>query len=484
MKSTIFLLVMSVSISAYAQTMTTTNSATAARYLAGCGFDYECDSTGNKINNVPTAPKVINNDPNTVDLGGGSHTVGIIDKKNNDLPSLKQKEMPKVPVSDKRTGYGIDYAEPKTKPVSVLPKMPSVQPEKEAQVKSEDSVMPPYQPWLKKEKTVENKDQQKSEPKPIAPRTKATPATQKDTQAVDPNLPTGPSIKTKEMPLPGQEPLNVDKEVTQPVKPTMDRAAGAHEIFETHEGNAIKKSKPLNERAGRWTKPLKEDDWKYPERDESIEEEKTRDQQQEADKSKAKKQKPKKQEEPEQKTVIKKFDPNKKIEFKPIYEKSESAKKIKKLDPNKWKSFKKDPFSSDRSLDSIYERKTSSTSSGRSRRGASSYGGESDIALQKQAIANKEARIAREQAKKDADAAFMAGMLTDTMMNAAIGHIDAKNAKKSGGSSTSSSEPTVYRSRGYADTVYSRDEDSYSAPNPNNSATYNKAKSMTGGGGW
>ena len=60
--------------------------------------------------------------------------------------------------------------------------------------------------------------------------------------------------------------MNVDKEVTQPVKPTMDRAAGAHEIFETHEGNAIKKSKPLNERAGRWTKPLTENDWKTPEK--------------------------------------------------------------------------------------------------------------------------------------------------------------------------------------------------------------------------
>ena len=153
------------------------------------------------------------------------------------------------------------------------------------------------------------------------------------------------------------------------------------------------------------------------------------------------------------------------------------------MDTSKWK--KKDPFASDRSLDSKYER-TSSGNSRFGRRGASSYGGESDIALQKQAIANKQARLAREQAQKDAEAAAMAGILTDGMMNATISHIDAKNAKKQGGSSGgyTSSEPTVYRSRGYADTVYSRDEDSYSAPNPNNSATYNKAKTMTGGSGW
>ena len=571
LKLNVFVLLTFTALSASAEIVTSaaaTNSATAAKYTAGCGFDYDCDSNGNIIRNVPTAPKAVSS-PNVVDLGGGSHTVGIIDKKNKDMPSLKQKEMPKfpekpertyggidyapqktkpesvlhktspnrqtaekvqvkseepvkkqvpkpesvketpkVPASDKRTGYGIDYAEPKTKPVSVLPKMPSVQSE-QAQVKSEEkSLMPPYQPWLAKEKPVENKDQPKSEAKPATPQTRPVPAVIKDTQAVDPNLPTGPSIRTKEVPLPGQESLNADKEMAQPLKqPAMDRAAGAHEIFELHEGNEIKKSKPLNERAGRWTKPLKEDDWKTPEKqDQSVAEEKAEVQQQKADKPKATKKKPQKQKEPEQKTVIKKMDPNKKWgEFKPIYEPSESAKKIKKLDPNKWK-FKheepsnsirnrnmqqeqqkaRDPFAKDKELDSKYERNPSSANGNRSgRRGMASYGDDSNIALQKQAAANKQARLAREQAEREAEAAAMAGMMTNTMMNATLNHIDAKNARRNEGSSGGvSSEPTVYRSRGYADTVYSREGDSYSAPNPNNSATYNKAKSMIGGSGW
>lgn len=531
-KIALFVLLLA-STSAFAQT--TTDSATASRYMAGAGFDYEGKNTGGIVKDVPTAPKAVSttpimaNNPNTVNLGGGSHTVDIIDKKNTAMPSLKQKEMPKFPEKPERYRGGIDYAPPKTKPVSVLPKTPgqpsgkalpepnSLEPWKDVPkfgpqsdeptpatrkiqentvIRDPSLIKPTYQKKEQQNDIVNDvkstqQAQQKTanqlaektddvpQTKPaVQPKSVTQPVAAKP-QPVDPNLPTGPSIRTKEMPLPGQEPLNVDKGVTQQAKqPITDRAAGAHEIFELHEGNAIQKSKPLNEQAGRWTKPLKEDDWKYPEKpvQPTAEQEKQVPQQ----KPVATKQKP--QKEPEQKTVIKKMDPNKKWgEFKPIYPPSESAQKIKKMDTSKWK---KDPFASDRSLDSKYERRSSGNSRF-GRRGASSYGDESDIALQRQAIANKESRLAREQAQKDAEAAAMAGMLTDGMMNATISHIDAKNAKKHGGSSSgyTSSEPTVYRSRGYADTLYSREEN-YNAPDPNKSATWNKAKGMTGGSGW
>ena len=139
---------------------------------------------------------------------------------------------------------------------------------------------------------------------------------------------------------------------------------------------------------------------------------------------------------------------------------------------------KVDPFADDASLDSKYEVKPSSANGNQSeRKGVANYGGDGDIALQKQAFANKQARLAKEQEEREADAASFANAITNTMMGAAISHIDSKNAKKSGGSS-SSSGTTGYYSRGYADTVYSRDSGG------SNSATYNKAKTMTGGGGW
>ena len=74
-------------LSAWAgNTVDASNSATAQKYLAGCGFDYKCDSSGNKINNVPIAPQVRNSDPNTVQLGSGKHTVEIISQKPKQKP--------------------------------------------------------------------------------------------------------------------------------------------------------------------------------------------------------------------------------------------------------------------------------------------------------------------------------------------------------------------------------------------------------------
>lgn len=450
---------------------TAAKSATTAKYLAGCGFDYDCESSNNKIKNVPTTLKATGS-ANTVDLGGGSHTVEIIDKKNKALPSLKQKEMPKIEVSDKKNSYGTDNAEPKTKPTSA-PKMSSgTQPTEQVKTKEGESIKNNPKTEGVRQKAVENKVQPKSEPKSVASKTNATSANQATTD-------TKP-VKQDALSAPKQ------KAVLNSGKMPEDRMIGAREIIQNRESNipyGVEKSKPLKEEAGRWTKPLTEDDWKE-KPSKKVAEEETQDKQQKSDKPKTKKQEPKKQEKPEQKTVIKKFDPNRKIEFKPIYPPSETAQKIKKLDPNKkWGEFKKDPFASDKSLDGKYKSKTSS-SGGSSRRGVANYGGDGDIALQKQAIANKQARIAREQAQADADAAFFAGALTDAMMGAAIHHIDAKNARKNGGSSGGSYEPTVYRSRGYADEKYSREEDSYSLPDPNKSGTYRKAKSMTGGGGW
>lgn len=541
MKKTIFLFLVLASTSVFAQTMTTTDSATAARYMAGAGFDYEGKNVDGTVKNVPTAPKVINNDPNTVNLGGGSHTVDIIDKKNTAMPSLKQKEMPKIPEKPERYRGGIDYAPPKTKPVSVLPKTPgqpsgkalpepnSLEPWKdvpkfgpqsdeptpatrkiqENTVIRDPSLIKPK--WKKQEQQDSVASQQLAEQKavqptnqqPVTPQAKPDglkPESQQTTHPVmakphpvDPNLPTGPSIRTKEMPLPGQEPLNVDKGVTQPAKqPITDRAAGAHEIFELHEGNAIQKSKPLNESAGRWTKPLKEDDWKYPEKPVQP----TAEQEKQVSKQKpvATKQKP--QKEPEQKTVIKKMDPNKKWgEFKPIYPPSESAQKIKKMDTSKWK--KKDPFATSKSmkikptdpfatsqvLDGKYESKP--VGGGEQQQ----YGGNEDDLL-RMAAANKKAnRIERErieaeeraraQAQADAADAMFVNGLVNVGMYATMNHY-TKPKHVSGGGGGGGKPADVYR-RGYADEKYGGGN--YNTPH---SEILEGAKGMRGGGsaGW
>lgn len=364
--------------------------------------------------------------------------------------------MPKVPVSDKRTGYGIDYAEPKTKPVSVLPEIPpSVQPSEQVQTKSIESVKQISKSEPARQKPVENKDPSKSQPRSVVSQPKTTPADQAT------NNPQ--SAKQAPLSVPQQ------KAILNNVKTPADRMMGASEIIENRESNipyGVEKSKSLNETAGAKAKPLTKDDRKNSEKTpQQVAEEKMQNQQQKADTSKTMQQKTQQPEEVEQKTKIKKMDLNKEKWWK-SKDKWWESKNGKKMQTQK------DPFANDKSLDSKYERKTTSSGS-RSHNGVASYGGDSDIAMQKQAIANKQARIAREQAQADEDAAFFAGALTNAMMNATINATTKSSSKRSsgGGAATAAS---------YDD--YSPDDDyTYTTPH---SATFNQAKKMTGGGGW
>lgn len=435
-------------------TVDASNSATAQKYMAGCGFDYKCDSSGNRINNVPTAPQVTNNDPKTVNLGGGSHSVQIISEK------------PKQQSLDSKVLAMKTAEQPASKLVANNKPTEPVEPKK---VETKAKPTEPAQPQKVESNTQPAKATQQSKPTPAENKTEPTKS--------------------------GLPPMPKSKPVLNNTKPIADRTMGASEIIETHKSEhpyGVEKSAPLSEKADADArKPLTEDDWKGPEEPtQQVAEEKMQNQQQKTDKTKTTQQKTQKPEQSEQKTKIKKMDlnkekwwesgANKKMEPKPSKSTQTNRPKLKPTigqDPFETSEVMKleptDPFATSKVLDGKHKGKTSI--SGR-RSGAVSYGGDTEIELQKQANANKQARIAREQAQKDADAAFMAGMLTDTMMNAAIGHIDAKNAKKKGGG-------------GGTQTVTYETYDDYS---PDDEYTYtqkeskllNQAKKMTNGGGW